>query len=199
MRFFDIEPPRWLAHSVPIQPHPAVNDAGSRRACWIRLHSGSVRAWPPASAGLQQEGNLGVVLCRAVPGFRGSQCGGSGSRVAVEEGFSLGIGVGRYLADRLIVGADIEWLAPDYTATLIDDTQFGHELTQMNVHFKGPWCFLGGRDGRRRHRQPDAGRGRHRHRPGNTIYRQHQQGNAASSGKRKANYPTGTETKWSGK
>ena len=38
--------------------------------------------------------------------------------------------------------------------------------------------LLGGRDRRRRHRQPDAGRRRHRHRRGDPLHRQDQQDHA---------------------
>jgi hypothetical protein len=73
---------------------------------------------------------------------------GGGSLVDVEEGVGLGIGFGYYLKDRLVVGADVEWLAPDYTATLVDDngvaSTFDHELTQINLRFKGAYYFLEG-------------------------------------------------------
>jgi len=73
---------------------------------------------------------------------------GGGSRVSVDEGFGIGFGVGHYLTDRLVIGADFEWLAPDYSATLIDDngsaSEFDHELTQLNFRFKGAFYFLEG-------------------------------------------------------
>ena len=73
---------------------------------------------------------------------------GGGSIISLDEGFGLGIGLGYYLTDRLIVGGDVEWLAPDYTATLINDnggtSQFDHELDQLNFRFKGAYYFLEG-------------------------------------------------------
>lgn len=71
-----------------------------------------------------------------------------GSRVSIDEGFGISFGIGHYVTDRLVVGADFEWLAPDYAATLIDDTgapsEFSHELTQLNFRFKGALYFLEG-------------------------------------------------------
>ncbi|MEX2123230.1 MAG: outer membrane beta-barrel protein [Woeseia sp.] len=71
-----------------------------------------------------------------------------GSRVDIDEGIGLGFGLGYYLTDRLVVGGDIEWLAPDYSAVLVDDngaiSTFDHELTQFNFRFKGTYNFLAG-------------------------------------------------------
>jgi opacity protein-like surface antigen len=73
---------------------------------------------------------------------------GGGSLVDMDEGFGLGIGFGYYLTDHLVLGADFEWLTPDYTATLVDNngatSQFDHELTQINYRFKGAYYFLEG-------------------------------------------------------
>lgn len=96
--------------------------------------AGNAGSWEWSLAGLYQEAETADA--------------GGGSLFEVDEGFGLGFGIGRYLTDRLVVGADFEWLAPDYSATLVDDngdtTQFSHELSQINVRFKGAYYFLEG-------------------------------------------------------
>jgi opacity protein-like surface antigen len=71
-----------------------------------------------------------------------------GSLVDIDEGIGVGLGLGYYLSDRLMVGADLEWLAPDYSAQLVDDngavSSFDHDLTQLNFRFKGTFNFLTG-------------------------------------------------------
>lgn len=73
---------------------------------------------------------------------------GGGSTVDVDDAIGLGFGFGYFVADRLSVGADFEWLSPDYRARLVDETgavtTFDHELTQLNFRFKGSYYFLDG-------------------------------------------------------
>lgn len=73
---------------------------------------------------------------------------GGGSTFEMDDAFGIGMGLGYYLTDRLIVGGDIEWLAPDYSATLVDAnggvTRFDHELTQINYRFRGTYLFSDG-------------------------------------------------------
>lgn len=96
--------------------------------------TGKSGSWEWSFAGLYQEAE--------------EASAGGGSFIHVDEGFGLGIGVGRYLTDRLAIGADVEWLAPDFSATLVDDngdsSSFDHELTQINLRFKGAFYFVEG-------------------------------------------------------
>ncbi len=117
---------------------------------------------------------LCVICCLSVPGLAMAQGYGSGSdkrgtwewslaavvqdaeetgssggsRVDIDEAIGIGFGIGYYLSNRLVIGGDFEYLAPDYSATLIDDngdiTQFDHELTQLNLRFKGAFYLLEG-------------------------------------------------------
>lgn len=77
-----------------------------------------------------------------------SASAGGGSTFEMDDAFGLGMGLGYYLSDRLIIGGDIEWLAPDYTATLVDEngveSRFDHELTQINYRFRGTYLFSDG-------------------------------------------------------
>lgn len=71
-----------------------------------------------------------------------------GSVVDVDSAIGLGFGFGYFVGDRFSIGADIEWLSPDYRATLVDEngntSTFDHELSQFNFRFKGSYYFLDG-------------------------------------------------------
>lgn len=73
---------------------------------------------------------------------------GGGSRLAVDSAFGLGFGFNYLFSERLSIGGEIEWLSPDYTATLVDDqggtTIINHELSQFTGRFKGTFNFLEG-------------------------------------------------------
>ena len=71
-----------------------------------------------------------------------------GSNLEIDDALGLGFSIAYLLNERFSVGADIEWLSPDYVATLIDDTGetsvIDHELTQFNTRFKGTFNLLEG-------------------------------------------------------
>jgi opacity protein-like surface antigen len=74
--------------------------------------------------------------------------GGGGSSLSVDNAFGLGFGFSYLLNERFSVGGEIEWLQPDYKATIIDDnndaTVINHEFSQFTGRFKGAFNFLEG-------------------------------------------------------
>lgn len=73
-----------------------------------------------------------------------------GSSVDVDGQFGLGISFGYHLNNNFMIGADVEWLRPDYTAVLVNDldptdvTVINHELSQFNGRIKGTFHFTDG-------------------------------------------------------
>lgn len=73
-----------------------------------------------------------------------------GSSVDVDSAFGLGVNLSYNFSNRLSVGADFEWLRPDYTATIISDdvppqqSTINYEFSQFNGRFKGTLNFLEG-------------------------------------------------------
>jgi len=73
---------------------------------------------------------------------------GGGSSVDVDDAFGLGLTFGYYVTDRIMLGGEMEWLRPDYDATLVSETgevvNFSHELSQFNFRFKGAFNLMDG-------------------------------------------------------
>lgn len=71
-----------------------------------------------------------------------------GSNLAVDNELGLGIGFGYNFTNKLSLGVDLEWLRPDYTATLISDASppensvINHTMSQFNGRIKGTLTFL---------------------------------------------------------
>ena len=88
-----------------------------------------------ASAIFQESNNLG---------------GEGGSSLDIDSAIGFGINFAYNLSSKLALGMDFEFLRPDYSAILIDDTgarpdvEFNHELRQFNGRFKGAYNFTDG-------------------------------------------------------
>jgi len=71
-----------------------------------------------------------------------------GSNVDIDSAVGLGFSFAYLFNDRFSVGADFDWLSPDYVATLVDDQNntsiIDHELTQFNFRFKGTYNLMDG-------------------------------------------------------
>lgn len=75
----------------------------------------------------------------------------NGSSLNVDSAIGLGFNVGYYFTDHLSLGFDIDFLRPDYTAVLVDDTvvpaettEIRHEMSQFNGRLKANFDFLEG-------------------------------------------------------
>ncbi len=66
----------------------------------------------------------------------------------IDNDLGLGFSFAYLVNDRLSIGADIEWLSPDYVATLVDDlggtSIIDHEFSQFNGRIKGSFNLLEG-------------------------------------------------------
>lgn len=95
------------------------------------------RTWEWSFAGLYQESkNMGSE---------------SGSSLSVDSAVGLGFNIGYNWTDHFTVGVDLDFLRPDYTAVLVDDTvipaettTIRHELSQFNGRLKATYNFLEG-------------------------------------------------------
>jgi opacity protein-like surface antigen len=73
-----------------------------------------------------------------------------GSALDVDSELGLGFNFTYNFNNNFSLGADFEWVRPDFTATLISDedppqtTTINHTLTQFNGRFKGTWNFIDG-------------------------------------------------------
>jgi opacity protein-like surface antigen len=71
-----------------------------------------------------------------------------GSSVDIDSDIGLGFSFNYLFNERFSLGADIEWLSPDYSATLIDDiggtTTINHKFSQFNGRIKGTFNMLEG-------------------------------------------------------
>ncbi len=71
-----------------------------------------------------------------------------GSALDVDSELGLGFNFTYNFNNNFSLGADFEWVRPDFTATLISDedppqtTTISHTLTQFNGRFKGTWNFI---------------------------------------------------------
>jgi opacity protein-like surface antigen len=76
--------------------------------------------------------------------------GKGGSSLDVDSEVGFGFGLGYNLTDRLALGADFNYLRPDYTAIITDaddptvEQRVDHTLTQFDFRFKGTYNFLDG-------------------------------------------------------
>mgnify|MGYP001820383796 FL=1 len=72
------------------------------------------------------------------------------SGLDVDGELGLGFNFTYNFSNKLSLGADFEWVRPDFTATLISDedppqsTTINHTLTQFNGRFKGTWNMIEG-------------------------------------------------------
>ena len=73
---------------------------------------------------------------------------GGGSTLDLDSAFGIGFNIAYNVSNNLLFGMDLDYLSPDYRATLIDDTVspadstvINHELTQWNFRFKGTYSF----------------------------------------------------------
>jgi outer membrane protein W len=73
-----------------------------------------------------------------------------GSSLSVDSDWGLGFGFNYNFNNRFALGADLEWLSPDYTAVIVEDTNppqpqtIRHELSQFNGRIKGTWNIMEG-------------------------------------------------------
>ncbi len=71
-----------------------------------------------------------------------------GSNLKLDGELGLGINFGYNFTNKLYLGADLEWLSPDFKATLVEDapnpeTQtIRHTMSQFNGRIKGTLTFL---------------------------------------------------------
>jgi opacity protein-like surface antigen len=75
----------------------------------------------------------------------------NGSSLKVDSAVGLGFNVGYYFTDHFSLGFDFDFLRPDYTAVLVDDTvvpvettEIRHEMSQFNGRLKASFDFLDG-------------------------------------------------------
>ncbi len=73
-----------------------------------------------------------------------------GSNLKLDSEFGLGINLGYNFTNKLYLGADLEWLRPDFSATIISDEiipqarTINHTMSQFNGRIKGTLTFLEG-------------------------------------------------------
>jgi hypothetical protein len=72
----------------------------------------------------------------------------AGSSFELDSDLGLGFSFGYLFTEKFMIGADIEWLSPDYVATLVDDvgntTVIDHESSQFNGRIKASYNFMSG-------------------------------------------------------
>jgi len=71
-----------------------------------------------------------------------------GSSLNINSDVGLGFSFNYLFTEKFMLGADIEWLSPDYKATLLDDqgqtTVIDHEFSQFNGRIKATYNFTDG-------------------------------------------------------
>jgi opacity protein-like surface antigen len=71
-----------------------------------------------------------------------------GSSLDIDSDFGFGFSFNYLINERFSVGADIEWLSPDYRAVLLDDqgmpSVIDHEFSQFNGRIKGTFNLMEG-------------------------------------------------------
>ena len=76
--------------------------------------------------------------------------GVGGSSLAIDDALGLGFNIGYNFTNKLSLGADFDFLRPDYTAIIVnvndpnDTRRIDHTLSQFNGRFKGTFNFLDG-------------------------------------------------------
>jgi opacity protein-like surface antigen len=75
----------------------------------------------------------------------------NGSSLRVDGALGLGFNIGYNWTDHFTLGVDLDFMRPDYTAVLVDDTGFpvttteiNHDMSQFNGRIKGTYNFLEG-------------------------------------------------------
>ena len=71
-----------------------------------------------------------------------------GSGLEIDSDLGLGFSFNYLINERFSIGADIEWLSPDYKAVLVDDqglpSVIDHEFSQFNGRIKGTFNLMEG-------------------------------------------------------
>jgi len=71
-----------------------------------------------------------------------------GSSLDIDSDLGLGFSFNYLINERFSIGADIEWLSPDYKAVLVDDqglpSVIDHEFSQFNGRIKGTFNLMEG-------------------------------------------------------
>lgn len=72
----------------------------------------------------------------------------AGSSLNVSDDWGIGINFGYNFTNNIALGVDLDWLSPNYTAVLVDDsvspprtTTINHEFSQFNGRIKGTYTF----------------------------------------------------------
>jgi opacity protein-like surface antigen len=99
----------------------------------------------PALSSAQSFGNKWEWSIAGIYQESESSGGDGGSGVEIDSEIGFGFTLKYFFNPKLAVGGDIEWIRPDYTATLVDDqgmTQtFSHTFTQFNGRLKATYDF----------------------------------------------------------
>lgn len=79
-----------------------------------------------------------------------SNGGAGGSSLSVDSELGIGFGFNYNFNNRFALGADLEWIKPDYTAVVVSDEvppqteTIRHSLSQFNGRIKGTWNMMEG-------------------------------------------------------
>lgn len=79
-----------------------------------------------------------------------SNNGAGGSSLSVDNELGIGVGFNYNFNNRFALGADLEWIKPDYTAVIVSDEvppqteTIRHNLSQFNGRIKGTWNMMDG-------------------------------------------------------
>ncbi len=79
---------------------------------------------------------------------RESAIGENGSRLSVDSALGLSLSLNYNLNSRFALGADFDWLWPDYSAVLVNEEdpletfRLDHQASQWNGRFKGTFNFI---------------------------------------------------------
>jgi opacity protein-like surface antigen len=71
-----------------------------------------------------------------------------GSGLEIDSDWGLGFNFSYLFSEKFMLGVDLEWLSPDYKATLLNDdgetSIIDHKFSQFNGRIKGTWNFMDG-------------------------------------------------------
>ena len=71
-----------------------------------------------------------------------------GSSLEIDSDLGIGFSLDYFFNQKFAVGADLEWLSPDYKATLINDqnevSTINHKFSQFNGRIKASYYFMDG-------------------------------------------------------
>ena len=102
----------------------------------------------PVAASAQRSNNQWEWSIAAI--YQESESTGTvgGSSLNIDSDIGLGFSFNYLFNERFMIGADLEWLSPDYRATLIDDqdvtTVIDHKFSQFNGRIKGTFNLMEG-------------------------------------------------------